>query len=211
VTSLAELVVATDPAAWRAAGFAVDEHGVAQVGTVRLRFDRAAGPHGLRSWGLSGAPDEGVATVDGVPTNHVEPAGPPAEASAHEIGAVVIDHVVVVTPDIERTVAAVERELGLRLRRTRETESYGAPRRQAFFRMGEAILEVVGSPERDARGGPARFYGLAMTVTDLDAAVLLLGDRVGQPKPAVQQGRMIATVRKEAGLGLPLALMSPEP
>jgi len=150
-----------------------------------------------------------VAAIDGVPTDHVAPTERPADAARHEIGALAIDHVVVLTPDLERTVAAVERQLGLRLRRTRDTESSGAPMRQAFFRMGEAILEVVGGQQVDPRGGPARIYGLAITVADLDAAVLLLADRVGDPKPAVQPGRMIATVRKEAGLQVPLALMSP--
>ncbi len=35
-------------------------------------------------------------------------------------------------------------------------------------------------------------------------------DLIGTPIDAVQPGRRIATVREEAGLGLPLALMTPD-
>ena len=51
--------------------------------------------------------------------------------------------------------------------------------RQAFFRMGEVVLEVVGGAEPDPGGGPARFFGIAITVEDLDAAVERAGDRIG--------------------------------
>ena len=118
---------------------------------------------------------------------------------------------VVATPDLARTIAAIETGLGLPLLRTRDAGSAGAPMRQAFFRMGEVVLEVVGGTEPDQRGGPAHFYGIAITVEDVDAAVELAGDRIGKPKPAVQPGRSIATFRKEAGLGVPVALMSPPP
>jgi hypothetical protein len=80
--------------------------------------------------------------------------------------------------------------------------------------MGEVVLEVVGSPEPepDAASKPATFWGLALTLDDLDAAFALLGpDRMGEPKPAVQQGRRITTIRSAAGLGLPLALLDPAP
>ena len=83
--------------------------------------------------------------------------------------------------------------------------------RQAFFRMGEVVLELVGSPEPDPAGGPAAFWGLAFTVASIEEAVDFLGpDLVSAPKPAVQPGRWIATVRHEAGLSVPLALMSDE-
>ena len=91
-----------------------------------------------------------------------------------------IDHVVVATPDLDRTIAAVEAGLGLPLLRTRDAGSAGAPMRQAFFRMGEVVLEVVGGAEPEPGGGPARFYGIAITVEDLDAAVDHAGDRIGQ-------------------------------
>ena len=130
----------------------------------------------------------------------------------HPIGALRIDHLVVMTPDLDRTVRAVERTLGLPLKRTRDGSAAGRPVRQAFFRMGEVILEVVGPPDPDpARaGGPAAFFGVAVTVASLDAAFERLGpDLLSPPKPAVQPGRSIATVRSAAGLQVALALMTP--
>ena len=211
MTRLAELVVSAEPQAWRDAGFTVDADGVSQVGLVRLRLDPAGGDGGLRSWALAAAPDAGMTEVDGLPTGHGAPPSMPAPPGGHPIGASAIDHLVVATPDLARTIAAIETGLGLPLLRTRDADSPGAPMRQAFFRMGEVVLEVVGRAEVDPGGGPARFYGVAITVEDLDAAVERAGDRIGRIKPAVQRGRSIATFRTEAGLGVPVALMSPAP
>jgi hypothetical protein len=58
--------------------------------------------------------------------------------------------------------------------------------------------------------GPARFWGITFAVADLDAAAALLGDRLGSIRDAVQPGRRIATIRREAGVGLPVALISDE-
>jgi hypothetical protein len=69
------------------------------------------------------------------------------------------------------------------------------------------IVEVV--ERREVGDDPASFWGVVINVSDLDAAVVLAGaDLVGSPKGAVQPGRRIATVRREAGLGLPVAMMS---
>ena len=59
-----------------------------------------------------------------------------------------------------------------------------------------------------APGAPATFWGLVFVVADLDAAGAVLGDRLGPARDAVQPGRRIATVRREAGLGLPVALIT---
>ena len=70
----------------------------------------------------------------------------------------------------------------------------------AFLRLGPCILEVV------ERGGePPRFWRLAVVVPELEG----LGPLVGPPRDAVQPGRRIATVTREAGLGTALALMTP--
>jgi hypothetical protein len=115
------------------------------------------------------------------------------------------------TPNLDRTVRAIQRDLGLRLRRTREAGTLERPARQAFFRMGEVVLEVVGPPEPHQGDAPARFWGFVFTVDSLDAAVEFLGERITEPKPAVQEGRFIATLTPAAGLAVPLALMSPAP
>ena len=107
------------------------------------------------------------------------------------------------TPSLERTIDDLEGQ-GIELRRIREGETGMGTYRQAFFRVGRPILEVVEADD------PVRFWGITFTTADIDAAAELLGERLGRVKDAVQPGRRIATVRKEAGLGLPVALISPK-
>jgi hypothetical protein len=58
--------------------------------------------------------------------------------------------------------------------------------------------------------GPAGFWGLAFVVDDIDAAAASFDEgHVSEPRPAVQEGRRIATLRRDAGLALPVALMTP--
>jgi hypothetical protein len=197
--------------AWRAIGLDVDAGHTAHVGHVRLHIHPDAPERGIFRWVLAGTPDEDVTEVDGLATGHGEPPALGGLAPSHLIGAEVIDHLVVGSPDLDRTVRAIERSLGLPLRRTREADNAGHTTRQAFFRMGEVVLELVGPPQPDPAGGPAAFWGLAFTVASLDEAVDFLGpDLVSAPKPAVQPGRRIATVRPAAGLAVPVALMSDE-
>jgi hypothetical protein len=122
----------------------------------------------------------------------------------------VLDHVVVVTPRLDRSTAAFEAR-GLDVRRVRPTDQYGAPFRQVFFRGGETVVEMIGPDEPPADDErPAHFYGLAFTVSDLDAAATFLGDGLGRVKDAVQPGRRIATLRHEQyDISVPIALMTP--
>jgi hypothetical protein len=130
----------------------------------------------------------------------------------HPNGIAAIDHVVAMTPELPHTVAALE-AAGLDLRRIREEPTPAGAPRQAFFRLGATILEVVQEPpeaiERAGGDHPAFLWGLALLAPDLEATVAALGEHVGEIRPAVQPGRRIATVRRSAGLGLPVALMSP--
>jgi hypothetical protein len=209
VTRLVEVRVSAEPDAWRAAGVPLDDDGLGWLGAVLLRVDPTLGPPGLRSWVLDIEADTPGNDVDGLPTGAGSAASPSPPVLDGVLGVTGIDHVVVLTPDLDRTVAAVEEELRVPLLRIREGEAGGSPVRQAFFRLGEVILEVVSGGSPGPGRGAACFYGLALTVNDLDAAARHLGDRLGAMKPAVQRGRWIATVRKEAGLGAAVALMSP--
>jgi hypothetical protein len=107
------------------------------------------------------------------------------------------------------------RDAGLDLRRVREEPTPGGAPRQAFFRMGEVILEVVQAPEgtrmAEDRDGPARLWGISFLVEDLERTAAALGGLLGEPRGAVQPGRRIATLRKEAGLGPAVAFMTPDP
>jgi Glyoxalase/Bleomycin resistance protein/Dioxygenase superfamily len=205
---LAELVLADDPAAWRAAGFTVGSDGTCVVGNVVLRFvEPATAGTSILSWGIAAAPDQSVVDIDGLTTTHVEPIA--VEPVHHALGVRSIDHLVVTTPDVERTTGAVERGLGVPLRRTRDGDSAGRTVRQTFFRLGEAILEIAGPPKPEPGGGPAQFWGLALNVESIAHVEHMLGPkRLGPSRPAVQPGRVIATVRAAAGLRVPVALMS---
>lgn len=163
------------------------------------------GSGALVGWELSGVastvPDG--STIDGLDTVVVDAAMP--MFGEHEVGAVGIDHVVVLTNDLERTSDAIDAATGCELKRVREVGTM----RQGFHRIGPGglIVELVERPDIDA--GPATFWGLVLNVSDLDAACALIGpELIGAPKDAVQPGRRIATVSRDAGLGVPLALMS---
>jgi len=130
----------------------------------------------------------------------------------HPNGITALDHAVAIAPALDRTVVALQ-DAGLDLRRVREEPTPAGAPRQAFFRLGSNILEVVQEPaeatERAGGDRPAFFWGLAFVAPDLDATVAGLGDRVSEIRPAVQPGRRIATLRRSAGLAMPVALMTP--
>jgi catechol 2,3-dioxygenase-like lactoylglutathione lyase family enzyme len=206
-----ELVVAAEAAAWRDAGFSVSDEGSVCVGAVALELAGAAAGKRIVRCVLRGVESE---SFDGLPIARAPGAAAATDgpASRHPNGVARIDHIVAFTPDLDRTVAA-GRELGLDLRRIRDEPAPAGSPRQAFFRIGELLLEVAqappGSPLKS--DSPARFYGLAFLVEDIDDTAALLGDLCSEPHDAVQSGRRIATVRKEAGLGLPVAFMTPRP
>jgi hypothetical protein len=192
---LDELVLGDPPQAWETLGFAAVD-GVVALGGVRLRLAGSGG--GIAGWSLRGI--EPGADLDGLPTPAVSEA-PPPDPVGHPVGAVAVDHVVALTPDFDRTAARL-RAAGLDYRRTRDA---GNGFRQAFFLIGPCLLEL-GGPAEVPR---AHLWGLTLAVEDLDAAAERLGDRLGRVKDAVQPGRRIATVLREAGLGVPVALMTP--
>jgi hypothetical protein len=190
-----QLAIGADPSRWADAGFVIEDRG-ARAGEVVLHFTEG---EGIRGWRLMGTEGE----TDGLP---VIPRAEIAPRAGHHPNAVTrIDHLVVLTPDLGRTTRALE-ETGIERRRVREVETADGILRQGFFRLGEVILEVVTHPKIEP--GPARFWGITFAVADLDEAAELLGERLGSIRDAVQPGRRIATLRREAGLGLPVALIS---
>jgi hypothetical protein len=181
-----------------------------QLGAVRIALTGKDARRGILSWSLRGLAN---AELDGLPTSvSLEPLAPTAH-SEHFNGIVAIDHVVAMTPNLDRSVEALQ-AAGLDLRRIREQSTPAGAPPQAFFRLGEVILEVVQEPEEvlaarpDATNGPARFWGLALLSEDLELTVEQLGEHVSEIRTAVQPGRRIATLRRSAGLAVPVALMS---
>jgi hypothetical protein len=209
--TLDELTVADSPDAWRACGFQV-EGDACVVGNVRIRLAGTDSGRGLTGWSLRGIAE--TDELDGLPTRRSDRPPPPGGRPAHPNGITALDHLVAMTPALDRTVAALQ-GAGLDLRRIREEPTPAGAPRQAFFRLGEVILEVVQEPEDaiERAGGdhPAFFWGLAFLTPEIEATVASLGDRAGEIRPAVQPGRRIATLRRSAGLSVPVALMSPGP
>jgi hypothetical protein len=196
---LAELTIADPPDRWQALGFDVDD-GRLDIGGIRIALGQPG--RGITSWSLRRV--NALGSVDGLPTPVPRVMRPPPFAT-HPNGATGVDHVVVVTPDFDRTAGALERA-GMPLRRTREAPGSG---RQGFRRVGPAILELVHSPQLD--GGGARFWGLTFVVISLEELAERLGEHLGEIRQAVQPGRRIATLRDSAGLTPAIAFMSPEP
>jgi hypothetical protein len=208
-----EIVVGDAPDAWALAGFTVDDDGTCRVGAVRLRLVGPDDGRYVQGWSLRdvdlGALAE-VTSIDGIATT--ASGRPPCEPARHDNGVTEIDHVVVLSPDIARTIDVLGR-VGIEPRRNRDVgpEQYGFPARQTFFRLGEVVLELIGPVERAAEGAdrPARVYGLAFTVDDIDSLADRYGDSVGRVKDAVQPGRRITTLRhKQLGLSVAVAFMS---
>ena len=200
------LTVSGDPDAWRSLGLVVTDDGHVPLHGASLRIvapDESAVPSGITDWTLSGIPAH-HATIDGLATSVVPPTIP--VFASHPLGAIGLDHVVVMTAQLDRTSAAIVEATGCELKRIREVGSM----RQGFHRIGSGglIVELVERPE--VPDGPAAFWGIVINVDDLDVACTLIGDdRISPPKDAVQPGRRIATIRNDVGLGLPVALMTP--
>lgn len=221
--------------AWSRAGFAVAEptgaapHSVL-LGAVRVLLHGDGGPRGLLRWDLvshaAGLPTQGTinaADIDGLPTAWVpdEPTDEVAEVAedartsvpGHHNGVTGLDHLVIGSPHVQRTTAALL-GAGFEARRTRDTDGDGEAMRQVFFWAGPVIVELVGPADVGAAAAspdaPAAFFGLALNSGDLDDTAARLGELLGPPRPAVQSGRRIATLRfKAVGGSVPTVVMSP--
>lgn len=193
---LRSLAVADLPQAWSELGFAVSDSEL-ELDVIRVRLGRIG--RGIVGWTVSGlraAPELAGLAAD------AEAAPSPTGATSHPNGAIGVDHVVLITPEFDRTAAELA-WAGLELSRITD-QLRGV--RQGFRRLGPAILEVV----EVAEAPRARLWGLTVIVTDLDALADRLGDRLTPVKPAIQPGRRIATLRPSAGLTTAMAFMDPE-
>jgi catechol 2,3-dioxygenase-like lactoylglutathione lyase family enzyme len=109
-----------------------------------------------------------------------------------------VDHVVYAVPDLDEAVHAVEEVLGLELRRRFHPRGPEGPE-MAFYRAVTAVIEVVAGPPR------AGLWGIAFSSPDLDAtvaAVRAAGGPIGDPRPAVQGGRIASIWKEHVGWGV---------
>lgn len=204
VARLSELVIGGSRVNWAQIGITFSGLGIYLIGDVALRIDESL-PPGLHAWALSNS-DLNVSSIDGIPTLAVEQAliSETRRSQKFALEALSIDHVVVNTPDLERTSRALHDATGSELKRIRDA---GNGMRQGFHRLGDIIVEIVNAPSVPA--GDAALWGFVINVADVNAVAGYLGpDVLSPPKPAVQKNRLIATFRGSVGLGVPLALMS---
>jgi hypothetical protein len=187
------IVLGDAPHVWQRLGFTITKDTEISLGGVRLCL--GADGEGIVGWSFRNLEHRDLDGLGAFPSN-----GPPPAPVEHPNSASAVDHIVALTPDVDRTVAKF-RDAGLDYRKTRDA---GNGAKQAFFVLGPCLLELGGPAD-----GDVRFWGLTIVVDDLDAAAERLGDRLGHIKDAVQPGRRIATVRPEAGLGVPVAFMTP--
>src|SRR5690349_18319235 len=99
-----EILVGDPPEAWASAGFTVDDDGTCRIGTVRVRLVGREGGKRILGWSLRDAPDARLAAgrLDGLPTT--ASTAPPADPAEHANGATYIDHVVLLSPNLPRTI-----------------------------------------------------------------------------------------------------------
>lgn len=201
---LVGLTIGDRPEAWRSLGFEVDDDRFT-VGGVTVHLVGDDGPRGLLAWSLDPVIEH---EVDGLAHRPVLTAAPPR---SHRNGVTGIDHVVVGTPDVARTLQALA-EVDLQPRRVVEGLR-GGDRAYAFLVLGTCVLEVIGPGEHDPgrTPRPAAFVGLALVAEDL-ATVASLDGVAGQPGDAIQPDRRIVTLRTQRwGVSVPVAVLTPRP
>lgn len=215
------LLVSDSAQTWADLGFTLNDQSQVILGSTAIEFV-SSDAKGIVGWRLRSSDGQLPTSLDGIEVSVIATAGGsetrnPATNPVHPNGVSGIDHVVVMTPDLERTIAVLE-AAGLPCRRRRNAGAYGQSQmRQAFFWLGESetsekvLLEVVGpaEPKDDAASQPATFFGLALVSHDLAATANFIGEHMKPPVKAVQEGRQIATLSSKAGSSVALAFMSP--
>jgi catechol 2,3-dioxygenase-like lactoylglutathione lyase family enzyme len=190
MVALTWLGVPGDEQAWAALGFAVDD-GAIRIGQVCCVLSEE------RGWGFDEIHSDPA--ILGVPTA-VQPA---LTGAAHPCGVTHVDHIVYTVRDLDTAITALTAVLGTPPRRRFHPRGPNGPE-MAFYRAGEPFIEVV------ATGAEPALIGVALWSPDLDATVAAIraaGGPIGDPKPAVQGGR-IATVW-QGHLDWGLAMMGP--
>jgi catechol 2,3-dioxygenase-like lactoylglutathione lyase family enzyme len=125
-----------------------------------------------------------------------------------------LDHVVVSTPDPERSAALYGARLGLDMALDRSHPDWG---RLMFFRCGDLIVEVTHRPGKAAAARPLgshdRLRGLCWRVADIDATharLVQAGVDVSEVRNGRKPGTRVMTVRSGTS-GVPTLLVQPSP
>ena len=201
MATLTRLGFPGDERAWATLGF-LPRDGAVRIGRIPCTLGIGAG------WGFDDAESAAQLGVPEVLGGTVaESAGRTADPAAHHPnGATFVDHVVYWVPDLNEAVATLNTLLGTEPRRRFRPRGPDGPE-MAFYRVGEAFIEVVAT----GHGAPA-LIGIAFGTADLDAtvaAVRAAGGPIGDPKPAVQGGRIASVWHGHVDWGI--AFLEPAP
>jgi predicted enzyme related to lactoylglutathione lyase len=124
------------------------------------------------------------------------------------VAATHIDHIVISSNDSGTVAQTFADNLGIEIKR--KMIRPGTSAQLAFAKLQEVVLEFAGPPEvKPGEEVKAKLWGMVLAVPDIDAAVAHLrglGHAVTDPRPAVQPGAKIATV-KDGTSGVPFALI----
>lgn len=193
MAALARLGLPGDEKSWSALGFTSGD-GMLRIGQISCTLGVGAG------WGFEGT------YADAAPLGVPEVLSDTDAPASHPNGTTFVDHLVYWVPDLDASIAALNTVLGTEPRRRFRPRGPQGPE-MAFYRVGEAFIEVVSAGQ-----GTAALVGIAFGTPDLDAtvaAVRAAGGPIGEPKPAVQGGRIASVWHGHVGWGI--AFLEPSP
>lgn len=234
-TALIAVNVADDAEAWSTAGFTVSPSSSSSSTTCSIRIGtadfvllgssaRKPDEYPVQSWLFyrKGDPVDGeihhdidgldIRTTGRLPT---KPSG--STAPTHENKVTTIDHIVIQSIDVRKTVAEFRAKLGMEPRRLGGVGPMRKGLLFAFYKFAEdgCVIEIVGPDGTDPNVKPAspktRLWGTTFNVSDMKASHATL-DKRGAAKrliAAVQGGRSIYTLdNKKIGVGMDMAFIS---
>ena len=174
----------------------------------------------VRSWRMVMLPDDATRGVTLFAIEHHSQSLVPAPLWSAEREAVsAVDHVVILSADVESTKGIYGDLLGLRLALDREFAERGV--RLLFFRVGGVSVEVGGRlgstpepalPVADEVGENDKFWGVAYRVADIDATRERLrraGVDVSTVRNGNKKGTRVCTVKSHVH-GVATLLIGPE-
>lgn len=154
-----------------------------------------AGSGAERRWKRYRIPDEKMA---GIKSFVLEPTVGEMPPVSHVVGSVTeLDHLVINTPNPDRTVATYGGRLGLHLALDRTAEQWNT--RFLFFRLGGLTLEIINRLDQASDAdGPDTIWGVTWATDDLELAhsrLVAAGRDVSEIRAGRKPGSRVFTVR----------------
>lgn len=120
-----------------------------------------------------------------------------------------LDHIVINTPNPDRTVANYGARLGLRFALDRTAEQWNT--RFLFFRVGNLTVEIIHQLNKDQNpSDPDNIWGMTWAVDDLEAAhkrLQVIGRDISEIREGRKPGSRVFTLR-DGTLGVPTLFIS---